>query len=96
MIMTVLQQRPWWDHMWGTTGSWGWMMFMMLFWVVILVLLVWLAFRLARSQGWIEGPGEGSGRGDRAERILRERYARGEIDSETYSRMLDDLRRGEK
>jgi putative membrane protein len=91
----VTAQRPWWDHMWGATDAWGWMMFMMLFWVVVLFLLVWLVFRLARSQGWIDGAAGRPDRGGGAEEILRERYARGEIDRETYMRMLEDLRRGE-
>lgn len=33
-----------------------------------------------------------SGRGDSPERILKRRYASGEIDHDTYERMLTDLR----
>ena len=52
--------------------------------------VVWLGFRLSRR-----GPGNGGaggGYGDSAERVLRERFARGEIDAETYRRMLAQLR----
>jgi len=42
--------------------------------------------RSAGAQG--RGP-----RAGRAEAILKERYARGEIDRETYERMLTDVRR---
>jgi len=40
-----------------------------------------------------DGGGGGGGRGgsDRALEVLRERYARGEIDKETYERMKRDL-----
>jgi len=58
--------------------------------LAILVAVVLLVLRLAKNQGWI---GEAR-RGNRAEEILRERFARGEIDRETYERMLQDLKRG--
>jgi putative membrane protein len=62
---------------------------MSLFWVVVLGIVIWLMVRLV---GRGRPPGGDAGR--RAEEILMERYARGEIDRETYQRMLDDLRRG--
>ena len=89
-LAVLLQWRPWHmapgDHMgWG-----GWTM-MLLFWLVVIALIVWLVVTLLRREGG-GGPRTGSGE-DRAEKVLRERYARGEIDEETYRRMLDELRR---
>ncbi|MDI3256645.1 MAG: SHOCT domain-containing protein [Kyrpidia sp.] len=37
------------------------------------------------------GPGGGP-QTDRAEQLLRERYARGELDRETFQQMMKDLR----
>lgn len=72
-------------------GAWGWgMMFMWVFWLVVLVALVWLI--LSRG-GRFGDRGAGSRGDERAVEILRERYARGEIDAETYRRMLDELGR---
>lgn len=73
-------------------GPWGWigMILVALFWIAILAGVIWLVYRIAKSQGWI---GKGRGRA-RSEEVLRERYARGEIDRETYKQMLEDLRRG--
>ena len=58
---------------------------MMLWWLPLLLgiaLVIWL---MRRRPG-----GDAT---DRAEAALRERYARGEIDDETYRRMLAELRR---
>jgi uncharacterized membrane protein len=49
---------------------------------------VWLVIRAATTRG--QGKGGGA---DNAEGILRERYARGEIDEATYRRMMEELRR---
>ena len=49
-----------------------------LFWIVVLVALVVLVVRV------LPGLGAGAPRAGRAEAILKERYARGEIDRETY------------
>ena len=79
-------QGPWgpMDHM-----GWGWWVVMALFWIAVLVLVVWLiVFLVRRAEG-----GRGENRGDRSEAILRERYARGELDEDTYRRMMDELRR---
>ncbi len=64
---------------------------MMLGWWLILILLVgglfWMFGRGARWRGGGPEPR------DPAEDALRESYARGEIDEETYRRRLDVLRR---
>lgn len=62
-----------------------------LFWLIIIALAIWLIVRLAGRGG---APGGGPEGRHRAEEILRERYARGEVDRETYQRMLEDLRGG--
>jgi len=58
--------------------------------LVILGVLVWVGITLYRSSG------VGGGRaprlhGDSALETLKARYARGEIDRETYLRMRDDI-----
>lgn len=69
-------------HDWG-----GWGIMMGLFWVVILIAVIALAFWLAGSRGlrWTSD--------ESPEAILKRRYARGEISREQYESMLRDLRR---
>ena len=72
--------------MWGAMDGWGpgmgWFMLShALWWVLIIVGLVWLVM-------WVSGRGP-AGRGrtaseDRALTVLRERYARGEIDEAEF------------
>lgn len=69
--------------MWGMMGFMG---LGMIFWIVILALVVYFIVRLVRRQT-VHG-----GRSD-ALRILEERYARGEIDRDTFNRMKDDFHR---
>lgn len=84
--LALLQGRGWCPMCgWG----WGMMILIIIFWIIVLALLVWLIYRLF---GGIRGAGRRSEEG-RAEEILRKRFARGEIDRETYERMLEDLRR---
>jgi putative membrane protein len=71
----------------GPMGSGGG--FMMLLWIVLLVVLVAIVWGLGQRGGWFRS----TGAEDRAEAVLRERFARGEIDEATYRRMLDELRR---
>ena len=61
---------------------------MMIFWLIILIVVIAVAWTAMQRAGRGTGPGR-----DRAEEALRERYARGEIDEETYRRMLNELRR---
>ncbi len=81
---------------WG--HGFGWMMFgggllMLLFWGVLIALAV-VAFRsFTRSGGWQSRDVNRTAdrREDNATAILKERYAKGEIDKEQYERMRADL-----
>lgn len=66
--------------------SWGWggMLLVALFWIVVLAAAVWLIARLVRGRRGRSAPAN-------ADDIVRERYARGEIDRETYERMRSEL-----
>ncbi len=82
---------------WGPGFGWGGMIFgglmMLLFWGGLIVLAI-LAFRaLSRSGGWQSRDANraAGGSADSALAILKERYARGEIDKEQYERMRADL-----
>jgi putative membrane protein len=75
---------------WGHGGGfWGaWMLVPLLLWVAFFGLVAWGALRVFSVR-------QGGGRtADSAEEVLRERFARGEVDAETYERSLDTLRRG--
>jgi len=90
-VLPVLQERVaewhwemhpmWW--MWGAGGL-VMMLVMLVFWGVVLAGVV-LAIR------WLAGQGERS-RSDRALDVLRERYARGEIDKDEFEVKQRDLR----
>ena len=67
-------------HMW----SMGWMALWWIFVVVVAVALVWYLL----SGRWRMSP-----RTESPVDILKGRYARGEIDKETYENMLQDLRK---
>lgn len=67
-------------------GGWGWLM--MLLWLVILVAVIYFAFRLLQR---IIGTNQSSN--PDAEEILRKRYARGEIDTETFENMRQHLKK---
>lgn len=90
MHVIALMQGQGWCPMCGSMGSWGWSM--MIFWplmLAVIVAVVWYAARGAVSGG----PGGGKSRSADAEETIRQRYARGEIDRETFIRMRDDLQR---
>ena len=84
------QDGPW--DRWGMHpmswmgGAWGlgMMLMMLVFWGLVIAGIV-LAIR------WLAGQGERS-RSDRALDILRERYARGEIDKDEFEAKQRDLR----
>jgi putative membrane protein len=74
----------WGSHpmMWGAWGF-GMMLMMIVFWVLIIVAVV-LGIR------WLVGQGKES-RADSALDILRQRYARGEINKEEFESRKKDL-----
>lgn len=75
--------------MMGGSGGLG-----ILFFIGLLALIAWAAVRVFPD--WrerLEGSGS-AGRTGSAEEILRERFARGEIDAEEYERSLEVLRSG--
>ncbi len=79
---------PWGMHpMWGLWGVWGIGMMLLgfLFWIVVVVAIV-LGIRWLVRQGRPEA-------GDSALEILRQRYARGEINREEFEAKRKDLQR---
>lgn len=79
------------QNMMGGGLWWLWMLVPLLFWVGLIALIAWAVVRFfpARSGGERSG-----GPRDSAEEVLRERFARGEIDAEEYERSLEILRGG--
>ena len=80
------QDRPWgWHPMWGMWGVWGLGMGLMMltFWAVVIVGLVALV-------RWLSLQGRAP-RADTALDILRQRYARGEINREEFEAKKQDL-----
>ena len=61
----------------------GWMAIWWILGPVLVALLVWAVLKSGR------GP---NGSPESPEQVLKRRYARGEIDRETYLRMLSDLK----
>jgi putative membrane protein len=87
-ITAWAQERTWewgWHPMWGMWGAWGlgMMAFMLAFWVLVIAGLV-LGIR------WLVAQGRES-RSDSALEILRQRYARGEINKEEFEAKKRDL-----
>lgn len=76
----------WWHGEWN---GWAWMAMsisMILFWGLV----IWAVISVVRSTS--AGSGGASAPPD-AEQILKERFARGEIDAEEYERRREVLRR---
>lgn len=80
------------NHAGHLAGSWAgpWFLLIPLFWILVLILL----FALARRFWWRRNVAEMQGAG--AESVLRERYARGEIDETEYRQRLDVLKSDRK
>ena len=88
VLSILVQERPydpgWGGHpmMWGAWGF-GMMIMMILFWALIVVAVV-MGIR------WLVGQGK-EARSDSAMEILRQRYARGEINKEEFDAKKKDL-----
>lgn len=78
-----------WDGSWGVGGWLAMSLMMLVFWGVPIALVVWLI----RSSFH---PRQAAGTTPRssAEQVLAERYARGEIDEEEFTRRSEVLRQG--
>ena len=76
----------------GMMGGWGmgWFgsIFMLIFWGLVIVGLVLLIRWLVHTTRRDTGPAQG---GSRAMEILKERYARGEIEQEEFEQKKQDL-----
>ncbi|MCA3748391.1 MAG: SHOCT domain-containing protein [Rubrobacter sp.] len=75
----------------GGRGFFGilWTLVPLLFWGGLIALIVWAVVRITSGQGSSD---DHRARAGSAEEILRERFARGEIDAEEYERSLEVLR----
>lgn len=78
--------------MWGHMDGYGWSMMgfgmigITLFWILLIVALVLLVKVL-----WKSGSGSGRSQEKKPLDILKERYARGEIDKEEFDQKKQDL-----
>lgn len=78
---------------WGIGSNmmgWGWAggLFMLILWILIIVLIILLIRRLVSSGN---SQSSSSQQGDSALEILKNRYARGEIDKEEFEAKKKDL-----
>jgi putative membrane protein len=85
--------------MMGGNGGWGWLWFgnslMVIFWVVVIALIVWLVYRLTRTNttpnNHTNTTEQRRGPSQNLLEILQARYARGEINREQYETMRRNL-----
>ncbi|MEU2159200.1 hypothetical protein ABZ532_30030 [Streptomyces sp. NPDC019396] len=87
----------WYDGGWGWGGWFFMAMFMVLFWALVIGGIVALVRYLGgahhdRQSARPVSPGEQGWGGRRAEDLLAERFARGEIEEDEYKRRLALLR----
>lgn len=79
-----------WNHMGGGMGGVGWSMGGGLLMLVILAVIVWVVVVLAKSYTG-GAPWTGSPREKSPLDVLRERYARGEIERDEFEQKKRDL-----
>lgn len=80
-----------WDGSWGVGGWIAMSLMMLVFWGVPIALVVWLIRSSFHPRQAAGAPPRSS-----AEQVLAERYARGEIDEEEFTRRSEVLRQGSK
>lgn len=82
----------WWGHGGWGAGDWLAMSLMMVvFWGALIALVVWLVRRLGPDRTTDTTPPR-----PRAEEVLAERFARGEIDEDEFTRRRELLHNGTK
>lgn len=69
------------DYYYGHMFGWGGGIFMLIFWVAVILIIVWA----------IQSVGDSGGRTRSAQDILKERYAKGEINKQEYEEKKKDL-----
>lgn len=80
-----------WNHGWGV-GGWIMMgLVMVVFWGVVITLVVLAVRYFTSDRGGNAGPQQGP-RVNRAEELLAERFARGDIDEDEFRRRMTLLR----
>ena len=72
----------WWGHPFNTGFGWVMVALMVIFWVVVIALAIWGIMRLSRSR---------SGSKSNALEIVKERYAKGEINKEQFEELKKNL-----
>ncbi|MFF4646539.1 SHOCT domain-containing protein [Streptomyces sp. NPDC001389] len=87
----------WYDGGWGWGGWFFMAVFMVLFWALVIAAIVALIRHFSgahhgRQPGWPASTSEPGWGSRRAEELLAERFARGEIDEDEYKRRLALLR----
>ncbi len=87
--------------MWGYDYGWSmlWMAFWNILWLMLLGLLIWAVVRWFARSSRTPDVFRSSSREPSALEILRQRYARGDIDTTTFEQMRERLeasREGEK
>lgn len=91
-------------YYWNNLGTWGWMggIFMMFFWFLVIFGFIYFIIWLVRengSAGCCGGHDHGGHEHQDSEEkssaltILKERYAKGEIDKKEFTEKLDDLKK---
>jgi putative membrane protein len=84
LLADPVAHGPWGAGPWGTGFS-PWFLLFPLFWILVIGLLIFFARRTwRRNHEWATARG--------GESVLRERYARGEIDETEYRQRLEVLR----
>jgi putative membrane protein len=82
------------NGMMGCAGGLGMMGTGLLLFILLLVVIGYVAYRLGQNKSQASGAGGssvGQSRGDEALEVVRHRYAQGEIDREQYERLRRDL-----
>lgn len=82
-----------WGYGWNAAGM-LWMILIGIFWLAVLGVAIWALLRWAGDRGASRTTPSMGNRGQTPLEILRERYARGEIDTATFDQMRERIEEG--